>query len=117
MDLRFFTQPQQGLSFADEVVLAQAAEELGFSGYFRADHYARTIGGPGAPGPPDTWGSLAGIALGTSRTRIGALVCSATFRLPGILAVTASQVDQMSGGRLDLGLGAGWFEHEHLTHG
>src|SRR6187397_2067994 len=116
MDLRIFTEPQQGATYDDLLAVARATEELGFDGFFRSDHYLHTSG-DGTPGPTDAWTTLAGLARDTSRIRLGTLVSSATFRLPGPLAVTVAGVDQMSGGRVELGLGAGWFEQEHTAFG
>lgn len=116
MQLRIFTEPQQGASYDDLLAVAKATEELGFDAFFRSDHYL-AMGGDGLPGPTDAWTTLAGLARETSRIRLGTLVSSATFRLPGVLAIQAAQVDQMSGGRVELGLGAGWFEQEHAAYG
>jgi F420-dependent oxidoreductase-like protein len=116
MDVRIFTEPQQGASYDDLLRVAQEAERLGFSGFFRSDHYLH-MGGDGTPGPSDAWTTLAGLARDTSTIRLGTLVTSATFRLPGPLAVQVAGVDQMSGGRVELGLGAGWFEEEHTAFG
>jgi F420-dependent oxidoreductase-like protein len=116
MDLRIMTEPQQGASYDTQLTLAKAAEELGFSGYFRSDHYL-AMSGDGLPGPTDAWVTLAGLARETSRIRLGTMVTAGTFRLPGVLAVQVAQVDQMSGGRVELGLGAGWFEAEHTAYG
>jgi len=96
--------------------VALAAEELGFEAFFRSDHY-QAMGGPGLPGPTDSWVTLGALAVETSRIRLGTLVTSATFRLPGPLAISVAQVDQMSGGRVELGLGSGWFEAEHTAYG
>ncbi len=116
MLLRIFTEPQQGASYDDLLAVARAAESLGFDGFFRSDHYQRH-GGDGLPGPSDAWITLAGIARETSRIRIGTLLTAATFRLPGPLAITVAGVDQMSGGRVELGLGAGWYDDEHRAYG
>lgn len=116
MELCIFTEPQQGATYDDLLAVALAAEELGFSGFFRSDHYLH-MGGDGRPGPTDAWTTLAGLARDTSTIRLGTLVSSATFRLPGPLAVQVAGVDQMSGGRVELGLGAGWFEAEHAAYG
>lgn len=116
MDLRIFTEPQQGATYDDLLAVAQATERLGFDGFFRSDHYL-SMSRPGPPGPTDAWTSLAGLARETSRIRLGTLVSSVTFRWPGILAVQVAQVDQMSGGRVELGLGAGWFAAEHAAYG
>jgi F420-dependent oxidoreductase-like protein len=116
MDLRIFTEPQQGATYDDLLAVARTAEDAGFDGFFRSDHYL-AMGRDGLPGPTDAWTSLAGLARETSRLRLGTLVTSATFRAPGVLAVQVAQVDQMSGGRVELGLGAGWFEAEHRAYG
>lgn len=116
MDLRIFTEPQQGATYDDLLAVARATEDLGFDAFFRSDHYL-TMGGDGLPGPTDAWTTLAGLARETSRIRLGTLVSSATFRHPGVLAIQVAQVDQMSGGRVELGLGAGWFEAEHTAYG
>src|SRR6478672_11464061 len=117
MDLRIFTEPQQGATYDDLLAVARAAEDLGFDAFFRSDHYLHMGDGDGLPGPTDAWTTLAGLARDTSRIRLGTLVSSATFRLPGPLAVAVAGVDQMSGGRVELGLGAGWFEAEHTAYG
>lgn len=117
MELRIFTEPQQGASYDDLLRIARATQELGFDGFFRSDHYLAMDDSDGLPGPTDAWVSLAGLARETSRIRLGTLVSPATFREPGPLAITVAQVDQMSGGRVALGLGAGWFEAEHSAYG
>lgn len=117
MDFRIFTEPQQGASYTDQLAVAQAAESLGFDAFFRSDHYLAMGDGDGLPGPTDSWVTLAGLARETSTIRLGTLVTSATFRWPGLLAIQVAQVDQMSGGRVELGLGAGWFEEEHTAYG
>ena len=113
MDLRAFTEPQQGASFSSLLAMAKRAEQLGFTGFFRSDHYLHIGDGDPRPDVTDAWVTLGGIALETSTIRLGTLMSSATFRLPGPLAVTVAQVDAMSGGRVDLGIGAGWYEREH----
>jgi F420-dependent oxidoreductase-like protein len=115
VDFRVFVEPQQGASYADQLGVAQTAEALGFSAFFRSDHYL-AMSGDGLPGPTDSWVTLGAIARETSTIRLGTLVTSATFRHPGPLAVTVAQVDEMSGGRVDFGIGAGWFEPEHLAY-
>src|SRR3954451_20231804 len=117
MQLRIFTEPQQGASYEDLLAVARAAEDAGFDAFFRSDHYLRMGSGDGEPGPTDAWITLAGLARETSTIRLGTLVSSATFRLPGPLAVTVAQVDAMSAGRVELGLGTGWFEAEHAAYG
>jgi alkanesulfonate monooxygenase len=116
MELRVFTEPQQGATYDDLLGVAQAAERLGFGAFFRSDHYL-AMGAEGLPGPTDAWVTLAGLARETSAIRLGTLMTSATFRLPGPLAIAIAQIDQMSGGRVELGLGAGWFEAEHQAYG
>jgi F420-dependent oxidoreductase-like protein len=117
MDLRIFTEPQQGASYADLVAVARAAEDLGFDGFFRSDHYLKMGDVTGLPGPTDAWLTLAALARDTHRIRLGTLVSPVTFRLPGPLAISVAQVDEMSGGRVELGLGAGWFGAEHTAYG
>ncbi|MCB0895085.1 MAG: LLM class F420-dependent oxidoreductase [Nocardioides sp.] len=116
MELRVFTEPQQGATYDDLVTVAKEAEALGFGAFFRSDHYLG-MGTEGLPGPSDAWVTLAGIARETSTIRLGTLMTSATFRHPGPLAITVANVDQMSGGRVELGIGAGWFAQEHSAYG
>jgi F420-dependent oxidoreductase-like protein len=116
VDLRIFVEPQQGASYDQLLRIAQTAERLGFDAFFRSDHYLAMGEGDGLPGPSDAWITLAGIARDTSRIRLGTLVTPATFRLPGPLAISVANVDLMSGGRVELGLGAGWFEREHAAY-
>jgi F420-dependent oxidoreductase-like protein len=117
MQLRIFTEPQQGASYDDLLAVAKATEDLGFDAFFRSDHYQVMGGGDGLPGPSDAWTTLAGLARETSRIRLGTLVTPATFRRPGPLAITVAGVDQMSGGRVEFGFGAGWFDLEHASYG
>jgi F420-dependent oxidoreductase-like protein len=117
MDLRIFTEPQQGADYDTLLRVARAAEELRFDAFFRSDHYLHMGDVDGLPGPTDAWTTLAGLARETSRIRLGTLMTAATFRLPGPLAIQVAQVDRMSGGRVELGLGAGWFEAEHRAYG
>jgi F420-dependent oxidoreductase-like protein len=116
MDLRVFTEPQQGASYDDLLAVARRAEDTGFDAFFRSDHYL-AMGTDGLPGPTDAWLTLAALARETSRIRLGTLMTSATFRLPGPLAISVAQVDQMSGGRVELGIGAGWYDAEHTAYG
>ncbi|MFC7490990.1 MULTISPECIES: LLM class F420-dependent oxidoreductase [unclassified Knoellia] len=116
MDLRIFTEPQQGATYDDLLAVARATEDAGFDAFFRSDHYLH-MSGDGSPGPTDAWVTLAGLARDTTRIRLGTLVTAATFRLPGPLAVQVANVAQMSGGRVEMGLGAGWFEAEHTAYG
>lgn len=118
MDFRIFTEPQNGATYEDQLGLARAAESLGFDAYFRSDHYLTMDDRQGGlPGPTDSWTTLAGLARETSTIRLGTLVSSATFRLPGVLAIQVAQVDEMSRGRVELGLGTGWFAAEHAAYG
>jgi F420-dependent oxidoreductase-like protein len=112
MDFRVFVEPQQGATYGDQLAVARTAEAAGYSAFFRSDHYL-AMAGDGLPGPTDSWVTLGGIARETSTIRLGTMVTSATFRHPGVLAISVAQVDEMSGGRVELGLGAGWFEAEH----
>ena len=117
MRVSLFTEPHRGATYDDQLRLARHAEDGGFEGFLRADHYQSMGADPGLPGPTDAWLTLAGLARETSRLRLGTLVSSATFRLPGPLAIMVAQVDAMSGGRVELGLGAGWLEREHTSYG
>ena len=117
MDLRIFTEPQQGADYDTLLAVAKATEDLGFDAFFRSDHYLVMGDGDGLPGPTDAWITLAGLARETSRIRLGTLMTAGTFRLPGVLAIEVAQVDRMSGGRVEFGLGAGWYEAEHTAYG
>ncbi|WP_189046207.1 LLM class F420-dependent oxidoreductase [Micromonospora sonchi] len=117
MELRIFTEPQQGASYDDLLAVARRAEETGFGAFFRSDHYLKMGSVSGDPGPTDAWTTLAGLARDTRSIRLGTLMTAATFRLPGPLAITVAQVDQMSGGRVELGIGAGWYDAEHRAYG
>ena len=117
MDLRIFTEPQQGASYDTLLTVARAAEQLDYDAFFRSDHYLRMGDGDGLPGPTDAWITLAGLARETERIRLGTLMTAGTFRHPGVLAIQVAQVDAMSGGRIEFGLGAGWFEAEHTAYG
>jgi F420-dependent oxidoreductase-like protein len=117
MKLRIFTEPQQGADYQTLRAVALATEELGFDAFFRSDHYLKMGDVSGLPGPTDAWVTLAGLAIETNRIRLGTLMSAATFRLPGPLAIAVAQVDQMSGGRVEFGLGTGWFDTEHTAYG
>ena len=117
MEHCLFTEPQQGFTYDEQLAFARAGEDAGFHGFFRSDHYMRMGAGDPHPGPTDAWTTLAGLARETSRIRLGTLVSSVTYRFPGILAIQVAQVDAMSGGRAELGLGTGWFEQEHRAYG
>jgi F420-dependent oxidoreductase-like protein len=116
VNLRIFTEPQMGATYDDLLAVARRTEETGFDAFFRSDHYL-AMGGDGLPGPTDAWVTLGGLARETRRIRLGTLMSAATFRLPGPLAISVAQVDQMSGGRVELGIGAAWFEAEHAAYG
>ena len=117
IDLRIFTEPQQGASYSDLAAVARTAEQAGFDAFFRSDHYLKMGDVSGLPGPSDAWITLAGLARDTSTIRLGTLVTPATFRLPGPLAISVANVDDMSGGRVELGMGAGWYDEEHRAYG
>src|SRR6202161_2950609 len=117
MKLRIFTEPQQGASYDTLLRVARAAEDLGFDAFFTSDHYLSMGDVSGLPGPTDAWVTLAALARETTRIRLGTLVSSATFRWPGVLAIIVAQVDAMSGGRVELGLGTGWYDGEHTAYG
>jgi F420-dependent oxidoreductase-like protein len=116
MQLRIFTEPQQGADYATLLRVAKATEDLGFDAFFRSDHYLKMGDISGLPGPTDAWITLAGLARETSRIRLGTLMSPATFRFPGPLAISVAQVDQMSGGRVEFGFGAGWYDAEHAAY-
>jgi len=122
MDLRIFTEPQQGATYETLLAAALATEASGLDAFFRSDHYLVMGEAPagakaGLPGPTDSWVTLGGLARDTERVRLGTLMTSATFRLPGPLAISVAQVDAMSGGRVELGIGAGWYTAEHRAYG
>jgi F420-dependent oxidoreductase-like protein len=115
--LRIFVEPQGGADYVTLLSAARVAEEEGFDAFFRSDHYLKMDEGSGLPGPTDAWTTLAGLARETSTIRLGVMMTSATFRLPGPLAIIVAQVDAMSGGRVELGIGTGWYEAEHRAYG
>jgi F420-dependent oxidoreductase-like protein len=117
MELRVFTEPQQGATYEDLLRVALESERLGFGAFFRSDHYLHMGAVSGLPGPTDAWVTLAGLARETTSIRLGTLMSAATFRLPGPLAIAVAQVDEMSGGRVELGIGSGWFAPEHAAYG
>jgi len=117
MAFRIFTEPQQGASYDQLLAVARAGEELGFDAFFRSDHYLKMGDGSGLPAYTDAWTTLAGLARDTSRIRLGTLVTPVTFRPVGTFPVVVSEVDHMSGGRVDVGLGAGWYQDEHDAYG
>jgi F420-dependent oxidoreductase-like protein len=117
MRLRVLLEPRHGATYEQILALARAAEESGFDAFFRSDHYLGIEAGDPAYVPTDSWATLAGLAVQTSRVRLGTLMTAATFRLPGPLAVAVATVHAMSGGRVELGIGAGWYEREHRSFG
>lgn len=117
MELRIFTEPQQGATYDDLLAVALESERLGFGAFFRSDHYLHMGAVSGLPGPTDAWITLAALARETTTIRLGTLMSAATFRLPGPLAIAVAQVDEMSGGRVELGIGTGWFANEHAAYG
>jgi F420-dependent oxidoreductase-like protein len=117
MAFRIFTEPQQGASYDQLLAVARAGEELGFDAFFRSDHYLKMGDGSGLPAYTDAWTTLAGLARDTHRIRLGTLVTPVTFRPVGTFPVVVTEVDHMSGGRVDVGLGAGWYQDEHEAYG
>lgn len=107
---------QEGVSWEQWVALAQAAEKANLDGLFRSDHYRSIMRGEPA-GALDAWATLAGLAAVTDRIRLGTMVSPVTFRRVPVLAKMVTTVDHISGGRVELGLGAGWFEAEHEAYG
>lgn len=116
MRYALMTEPQQGLSYDQILALARTAEDAGLEAFFRSDHYASFPGESGLP-TTDAWATLAGLARETERLRLGTLVSPVTFRIPGNLAKVIQTVDEMSGGRIEAGLGAGWNAEEHAQLG
>jgi F420-dependent oxidoreductase-like protein len=117
MDLRIFTEPQLGASHADLLAVARATRDGGFSAFFRSDHLLTMGDNSGLPGPSDSFVNLGAIAAAVPDIRLGTLVTSATFRHPSITAIATAQIDDISGGRMELGIGSGWFEAEHRAYG
>ncbi|MEJ2870786.1 LLM class F420-dependent oxidoreductase [Actinomycetospora sp. OC33-EN08] len=117
MDLRIFTEPQQGATYDDLLRVARCAEECRYDAFFRSDHFLAMGHSSGLPGPTDAWVTLGALARETSVIRLGTLMTAATFRLPGPLGVAVAQVDHMSGGRIELGIGTGWYSDEHHAYG
>jgi F420-dependent oxidoreductase-like protein len=114
---RVFTEPQQGASYEQLLAVARTSEASGYGAFFRSDHILKMGSVSGLPGVTDAWTTLAGLARDTSTIRLGTLVTPVTFRHVGNFAVIAAQVDQMSNGRVDIGLGAGWYGAEHEGFG
>ena len=107
---------QEGVAWADWVALAQACERLGFDALFRSDHYL-SVDGRGERGSLDAWGTVSALSALTSTLRFGTLVSPATFRHPSVLAKAVVTADHISGGRVELGIGTGWLEAEHVAYG
>jgi F420-dependent oxidoreductase-like protein len=116
MDLRLMVEAHRGATYEQQLAIAQLAEQLGYSAFFRTEHFL-AMEGDGRPGPTDSWVTLGAIARETSTIRLGTIMTCATFRHPALLAVNVAQVDQMSRGRVELGIGAGWFDREHTAMG
>jgi F420-dependent oxidoreductase-like protein len=116
MRFALMIEPQQGLTYAEQLAVAQHAESAGFEALFRSDHY-ESFPGPVDNPTTDAWAVIAGLARETTRIHLGTLVSPITFRLPGNIAKVVATVDEMSGGRIELGLGTGWHESEHRRHG
>lgn len=117
MRLRVLMEPLRGATYAQVVAMAWATEEAGFDGFFRSDHYLGIQPSDKSYLPTDSWTTLAGLALQTSRVRLGTLMTASTFRHPAPLAISVATVDDMSGGRVELGIGTGWYEREHRMFG
>ena len=117
MRVCLFTEPHRGATFDEMLRAAQHAEAAGYHGFFRADHFMPMNRSEGFPGPTDSWVTLGAIARETNTIKLGTLLSSATFRHPAITAITVAQVDEMSGGRVEFGIGAGWFGAEHTALG
>jgi F420-dependent oxidoreductase-like protein len=116
MRFALMIEAQQGLSYEEQLAIARRAEAAGFETFFRSDHYQSFPGSAGHP-TTDAWAVLAGLARETSRIGLGVLVSPVTFRRPGNFAKVVTTVDEMSGGRIEVGVGAGWHEDEHRQHG
>jgi F420-dependent oxidoreductase-like protein len=116
MRINLMIEGQEGVSWEQWVALARACEDHGLEGLFRSDHYA-PIGGPPELGSLDAWATLAGLAAVTKRIRLGTMVSPVTFRHPSVLAKMAVTVDHISGGRVEVGMGAGWYEQDHARFG
>jgi F420-dependent oxidoreductase-like protein len=117
MRMRVLLEPRYGATYQQILAMAQAAQEAGFDGFFRGDHYLGIDSTDTSYAPTDSWTTLAGLAVQTERIRLGTLVTASTFRQPGMLAVIVATVHAMSGGRAELGIGAAWYEREHQSFG
>lgn len=117
MRVRVLLEPLHGGTYDQILAFARVTEESGFDAFFRSDHYLGVEREDTGYRPTDSWTTLAGLGRDTSRVRLGTLLTAATFRLPGVLATTVATADAMSGGRVELGLGAAWYEREHESLG
>ncbi len=117
MRLRVLLEPRYGATYDQILALARATEEAGFDAFFRSDHYLGIEPNEPALRPTDSWTTLAGLAIQTSRVTLGTLMTAGTFRYPAQLAIEVATVDAMSGGRVELGIGTGWYEREHQAFG
>ncbi|HSD49751.1 MAG TPA: TIGR03560 family F420-dependent LLM class oxidoreductase [Actinomycetota bacterium] len=116
MRFALMLEGQEGVTWPRWLRVARTAERLGFEALFTSDHYFSVQGAPGR-GSNDAWTILAGLAASTERIRLGTMVSPVTFRHPTVLAKIATTVDHISGGRVEIGIGAGWWQEEHRTHG
>ncbi|MFN2489766.1 MAG: TIGR03560 family F420-dependent LLM class oxidoreductase [Actinomycetota bacterium] len=116
MRICLMIEGQEDVSWNQWVTIAQACEDYGLDGLFRSDHFS-SVQGTEARASLDAWTTLGGLAARTTRLRLGTLVSPVTFRHPSVLAKSAATVDHISTGRVELGMGAGWNEHEHATYG
>ena len=117
MRMRVLLEPHHGATYAQILALARATEEAGFDAFFRSDHYLGIDPDDTGYHPTDSWTTLAGLAVQTERVRLGTLMTASTYRRPGPLAITVATVDAMSDGRVELGIGAAWYEREHRFFG
>jgi F420-dependent oxidoreductase-like protein len=115
--IRVLMEPRHGARYSEILALAQATEQAGFDAFFRSDHLMGVDPTDRSYRPTDSWTTLGGLARDTGRVRLGTLVTAATYRQPGLLAAIVASVDEMSGGRIELGIGTGWYEREHAAFG
>jgi F420-dependent oxidoreductase-like protein len=115
--LRVLMEPRHGATYDRIVAMAQATEAAGFDAFFRSDHYMGIDAADAGYQPTDSWTTLGGLARETSRVKLGTLMTAGTYRNPAVLAMAVASVDQMSGGRICLGIGTGWYEREHQAFG
>jgi F420-dependent oxidoreductase-like protein len=115
--VRVLMEPRHGATYDRILAMAQTTEEAGFDAFFRSDHYMGIDSADSEYLPTDSWTTLGGLARETSRVRLGTLMTAGTYRVPAVLAIAVASVDQMSGGRICLGIGTGWYEREHQAFG